>query len=149
MTYKISCSIFPWKFTVILWWVLSQSKLWYQMDGIQTGFNLVVIKPTTGAETCFRFFFQGWLVHGNTRYWYYAFVIESNSLICGLRLFIQEENILWVHMFKFKIFSIVLLYLLPQCMTKQMSSYWSLLSIYHGRMNGKSFNTQTNYLTLI
>lgn len=27
------------------------------MDGIQTGFNLVVIKPTTGAETCFSFFF--------------------------------------------------------------------------------------------
>lgn len=27
------------------------------MDGIQTGFNLVVIKPTTGAETCFSCFF--------------------------------------------------------------------------------------------
>lgn len=93
------------------------------MDGIQTGFNLVVIKPTTGAETCFSFFFQGWLVHGNTRYWYYAFVIESNSLICGLRLCTHKIFSSCINMFKFKIFSIVLLYLLPQCMTKQMSSY--------------------------
>lgn len=101
--YKISCSIFPWKLTVILWWVLlSQSKLWYQTDGLQARFNLVVIKPAVGAEIHFSVVFFNVGLHmvmpcvGTVLY--YAFVRESNSRICGLCLFIQEEDVLWVHL---------------------------------------------------